>query len=38
MPVTDLLMNLTYVDSAFNVDQGIRSGYERWQVDFNFVF
>jgi len=38
MPVKNLLMNLTYMDTAFNVDQAVESDYDRWQVEVNFGF
>jgi hypothetical protein len=38
MPVKNLLMNLTYMDTVFNVDIGEESDYDRWQVEFNLGF
>jgi hypothetical protein len=36
MPVTGLVVNLTYLDTRFNVDAGDEVDYDRWQLDFNF--
>lgn len=38
MPLQNLLLNITYLDSIFNVDVGDETDYRRWQLDFNFTF
>jgi hypothetical protein len=38
MAVRNLVINLTYYDSQFNVDVGPRADYRRWQLDFNLIY
>jgi hypothetical protein len=38
MPVQRVLLNVGYYDTAFNVDVGDETDYDRWQLDFNFLF
>jgi hypothetical protein len=38
MPMQRVLLNLTYYDTAYNVDVGEETEYDRWQLDFNFTF
>lgn len=38
MAIRNLLINVTYLDTAFNVDVGPETDYDRWQLDFNFTF
>ncbi|MGH8175712.1 MAG: putative porin [Steroidobacter sp.] len=38
MAMKSLLVNVTYLDTAFNVDVGAETDYTRWQLDFNFMF
>ena len=38
MAMSRVLINLTYIDSKFAVDVGPEMSYERWQLDFNFLF
>lgn len=38
MAMKNLLVNVTYLDTAFNVDVGNETSYDRWQLDFNFIF
>lgn len=38
MPLKNVLLNVTYLDTAFNVDVGTETDYDRWQLDFNFTF
>jgi hypothetical protein len=38
MALRNLLINATYLDTSFNVDEGLETDYDRWQLDFNFAF
>jgi hypothetical protein len=38
MAMRNLLINATYLDTRYNVDQGEEADYDRWQLDFNFTF
>jgi hypothetical protein len=38
MPLKRVVLNVTYLDTAYNVDVGEESAYDRWQLDFNFTF
>jgi hypothetical protein len=38
MALRNLLLNVTYLDTRYNVDQGVEADYDRWQLDFNFAF
>jgi hypothetical protein len=38
MPVQRVVLNLNYIDTTFNVDVGDETDYDRWQLDFNFLF
>jgi hypothetical protein len=38
MAMRNLLINATYLDTRYNVDQGVEANYDRWQLDFNFTF
>lgn len=38
MAMKNLLINVTYLDTEFNVDVGPQADYDRWQLDFNFNF
>jgi hypothetical protein len=38
MPLKRVVLNVTYLDTAYNVDVGNESDYDRWQLDFNFTF
>lgn len=38
MALQNLLINLTYIDASYDIDAGSDSSYERWQLDFNFMF
>jgi hypothetical protein len=33
-----VLVNLTYLDTAYDVERGNEADYKRWQLDFNFTF
>ncbi|MDY0065288.1 MAG: putative porin [Steroidobacteraceae bacterium] len=37
-PVRDVRANLTYFDTRYNVDVGSDADYDRWRIDFNFVW
>ena len=38
MALRNLLINATYLETRFNVDEGLETDYDRWQLDFNFMF
>jgi hypothetical protein len=38
MPLKRVVLNVTYLDTVYNVDAGDESDYDRWQLDFNFTF
>lgn len=38
MVAKHVLLNLTYLDTAYDVDLGAKGDYDRWQLDFNFMF
>jgi hypothetical protein len=38
MPLARVVLNVTYLDTAYHVDVGEESDYDRWQLDFNFTF
>jgi hypothetical protein len=38
MALRNLLINATYLDTRYNVERGVETDYDRWQLDFNFAF
>ena len=38
MAMKNVLLNVTYYDTRYNVDVGDETDYDRWQLDFNFTF
>ncbi len=38
MAMKNVLLNVTYYDTHYNVDVGTEQDYDRWQLDFNFTF
>lgn len=38
MAMKNVLINITYLDTKFNLDVGAEANYDRWQMDFNFSF
>ena len=38
MAMQNVLLNVTYYDTQYNVDVGTEQDYDRWQLDFNFTF
>lgn len=38
MAMKNVLLNVTYYDTRYNVDVGTEQDYDRWQLDFNFTF
>lgn len=38
MAMQNLLLNVTYLDTRYNVDVGSQAAYDRWQLDFNVSF